>query len=202
MAARRHLRRRTAVLLGIALSAALLGTVRATWITASAPVLGGGTTHMPVTGTDTAPAVLALAVVGLAASLATAITSRLIRFVTGPVIALAGIGAAIAALAARSDPAVRAQGAVAERTGIAGGQVQAQMTSWPLLAAGLAVLLAVLGVLVLLDGGSWRREVRYERDAARPAVPAEQDPMEDPAAAWDALSRGEDPSRTGPPSEH
>jgi Tryptophan-associated transmembrane protein (Trp_oprn_chp) len=45
-------------------------------------------------------------------------------------------------------------------------------------------------VIVLLAGRSWPVGTKY-RSAA---IAAPSDPRRDPAAAWDALSRGEDPS--------
>lgn len=200
---RRLIGRRTAVLVGIVLAAALLGTARATWITASVEAIGGGTTTVPVTGTDAAPAVLALAIVALAASLATAISSRLISVITGPVLILAGVGALAASLAARADPAARAASRIAESTGLLGRAGQSELTAWPTAAVLPAALLAVLGVLVLLSGPSWPRASRYERDAAAPAgvpagaaepVTAASDPLADAAGTWDMLSRGEDPT--------
>ena len=50
--------------------------------------------------------------------------------------------------------------------------------------------LAKLSVVVLVVGGRWPVGTRY-RSAA---VAATADPGQDPAAAWDALTRGEDPS--------
>ena len=134
---------------------------------------------MTVTGSDAAPAVLALSLVAIAASLATGLSSRWLRFLTGPVLLATGAGSAIAALGVVQDPEQAARSAVASATGVLGGDV---------LTAAMAV--AVLGIVVLVVGGRWRVGTRY-RSAA---VAATADPGQDPAAAWDALTRGEDPS--------
>ena len=124
------------------------------------------------------------------------------RFVTGPVLIVAGLGAAWSSFAVTLDPQGAAAGAVTEATGVVGSQVDAAATTWPLLAILPALVLCAIGVVVLLVGGRWPRGTRY-RSAA---VAAPSDPAEDPAAAWDALTRGEDPSaglpepEAGPPA--
>src|SRR5699024_3284112 len=96
--------RRTTVLAGTAASALLAGTTRLTWIDAAAPDLTGTLQQVDVPGAEAAPAVLALALVAIAASLATSLPSAWLRFVTGPVLVLTGGGAALAALGVVRDP--------------------------------------------------------------------------------------------------
>ena len=88
--------------------------------------------------------------------------------------------------------------AVASATGVVGAQIEAETTSWPLLALVPALAVAGIGVLMLLAGGGWPRRTRY-RSAAVTAI---ADPSDDPAAAWDALTRGEDPSLGDPGDAH
>ena len=152
-AARRpRLGRRTAVLAGTAASALLAGATRTTWVQASAPDLTGTAQSVDVLGADAAPAVLALALAGIAASLATSLSSAWVRFLTGPVLLLAGAGAGIAALGVMRAPEAAAGSAVASATGVVGAQIEAETTSWPLLALVPALAVAVIGVLVLLAG--------------------------------------------------
>jgi uncharacterized membrane protein (TIGR02234 family) len=189
------LTRRSLVLAALVMSLALAGMTRATWTTALAAGFTGAKQSIDVTGQDAAPAVLALALVGGAAAVATTLASRWVRFITGPVLVLAGIGAAVSAITVRADAVSASTSAVAEATGVVGGSIDAEASIWPLVALVPAVLLVVIGVLVLAVGGRWpRRRSRYQRDASREVAPAELDPSDDPAAAWDALSRGEDPS--------
>ncbi|WP_394214676.1 Trp biosynthesis-associated membrane protein [Brachybacterium vulturis] len=190
-AARRALPgRRTTVLAGTAASALLAGTTRTTWIHATAPDLTGTVQQVEVLGAEAAPAVLALALVAIAASLATALPSAWLRFLTGPVLLLSGVGAGLAALGVLRDPAAAAGAAATTATGVVGAAVAGATTAWPLLTLVPALGVLAVGVLVLLAGGGWPRRDRY-RSAA---VAVTADPTEDPAAAWDALTRGEDPS--------
>lgn len=193
----RLLGRAPVVLASILAAALLAGSTRPVWVQALAPDLTGTEQSLAISGGDVAPAVLALALAALAAAVATSLSSRWVRVVTGPVMVLAGIGAALSAVGARQDPAAAAAGAVAEATGVVGGSVQAEATVWPLLSSGAAALVVLLGVVVLVVGGRWPRGSRH-RSAAL-AGPARIDPGEDPAAAWDALTRGEDPSEEDDP---
>lgn len=187
---RARLSRRVTVLAGTAAAALLAGATRTTWIHATAPDLAGTAQQVTVTGSDAAPAVLALSLVAIAASLATALSSRWLRFLTGPVLIATGAGSVLAALGVVQAPQEAARSAVASATGMLGTAVQAEPTSWPLLTLVPALVVATIGVLVLVIGGSWPVGTRY-RSAA---VVATADPGQDPAAAWDALTRGEDPS--------
>ena len=191
-AASRGPQRRHLVLGGLAAAAMLAGSTRLTWIQALAPDLAGTPQSIPVLGGDAAPAVLALAIVALAAALATALPSRWVRWFTGPVLVLAGAGSAAAALGAYSDPLAASRSAVARATGITGGEILVEPTSWPLGSLLPAAAVAAVGVIVLLVGGRWQTRSRFRSAAVTVAA----DPAEDPAAAWDALTRGEDPTRS------
>lgn len=182
--------RAVTVLAGTAVSALLIGATRLTWTQAEAPGLTGSAQSVAVTGADAAPAVLALAIVAIAASLASSLASAWVRFVTGPVLIAAGLGAAWSSFAVTLDPEGASAGSVTEVTGVVGSQVDAGTTSLPLISILPALLLCAIGLVVLRVGGSWPRGTRY-RSAA---IAAPSDPAEDPAAAWDALTRGEDPS--------
>lgn len=182
--------RRVTVLAGVAASALLIGATRPTWVEASAPDLAGTVQQVAVPGAEAAPAVLALALVAIAASLATALSSRWLRWLTGPALVLAGLGAVAAALGVAGDPASAAGGAVAAATGMLGSAVEARATAWPLLSLVPALAVVAVGALALVAGGTWPVGTRYRS----PAVAATVGPEQDPAAAWDALTRGEDPS--------
>ena len=189
-ARRPRLARRTVVLTGLVAAGALAATTRATWVQASAPDLAGTSQDIAVSGADAAPAVLALALAAVAAALATSLSSRWLRFLTGPVLIAAGLGAGLSALGPARAPEQAARSAVAESTGVVGAGVSAAATVWPLLCLVPALAVVLTGVIVLAVGRSWPVGSRY-RSAA---VTAAADPAEDPAAAWDALTRGEDPS--------
>lgn len=185
--------RRTTVLAATAASGLLAGATRTTWVEASAPDLTGSAQQIAVVGSDAAPAVLALALVAVAASLATSLSSRWVRFLTGPVLLLAGVGSLLAIADVLADPAAAARSAVTSATGVLGAAVEAGTSAWPLLALVPSLAVAASGALVLWAGRTWPVRTRYRSAAV--AVPVSVvDPSEDPTAAWDALTRGEDPS--------
>lgn len=208
---RPRLTRRSAVLAGLVLAGALLLLTRAPWMHARVSDLVGGTTAVDVSGAEAAPLVVAAALVALAASAVVAISSRAVRFVSGPLLVAAGIAAALGALAVRTDPEGHARSAIAEATGVSGAEAELSGTLWPLLALLPCAGLALLGAMVLVAGRTWVGSTRYAREvtahaagasavqgsvadegavATAPVPPA----SEGPAALWDALSRGEDPT--------
>ena len=162
--------RRAAVLGGLVAAGALAGTTRATWVQATAPDLAGTAQDVAVGGADAAPAVLALALAALAAALATSLSSRWVRFLTGPVLIAAGLGAGLASLPPLRDPAAAAGSAVAESTGVVGAEVAADATSWPLIALVPALAVIATGVIVLIAGGSWPVGSRYRSAAVTTAA--------------------------------
>lgn len=189
--------RRAAGLGGIVCAIILAALSRATWARAQGADLAGAMRTVEVPGSQAAPAVVALALAAGAAALATTLAARWVHLLTGPVLVVTGLGAAASALLFRSDPSSGARGALLAETGVLGGDMQASATLWPLAVLAPAAGLVLIGALVLLRGRTWsaaaRTRSRYAR--ATEPVPEHADPQEDPAAVWDALSRGEDPSR-------
>ena len=187
---RRGPARRTAVLAGLVASVALLGSSRTVWAEATGADLAGTARSIEVIGADAAPAVMAVGLVALAASLATSLSSRWIRLVTGPVLILAGLLSAASMIGVIADPAAASSAAVSQATGVIGAQSAASSTIWPVLSLLPAVAVTGIGALVLAVGGRGPQGTRYRRAT----VTVTADPAEDPAAAWDALTRGDDPS--------
>ncbi len=72
---------------------------------------------------------------------------------------------------------------------------------WPLLCVPVGLLIAAAGAYAAVRGRSWpAMGVRYERPQRVPLSPAEDQvqrigPSPSDVAMWDALDRGEDPSR-------
>lgn len=182
------------VLLGLASSLALAGTTALEWLRATAPDLTGTVIEVPVPGQEAAPAVMALGLVGAAASLASALSSVWVRWVTGPVLVLTGATAAVLSAGVFLDPEAAARAGVARATGLLGGDLHATTGTWPLLAVVPAVLVALAGLAVLVAGGRWRTGSRYRSAAVAAPQAAAASPQDDPAAAWDALTRGQDPT--------
>lgn len=188
------LSRRTAVLIAAVAAIALGALGRATWLTARAPDITGAMQTIEVPGQDAAAGLLPLALVAGAAALATSLTGRWIRWITGAVLIATGLGAIAIVLGVVTAPGDAASAAVAEATGIRGTVVIADLALWPWIALLPALVLVLTGAAILLLGGRWSVTSRY----ARPRRAATSDPADDPAAAWDALSRGEDPTLEDP----
>lgn len=208
--------RRSAVLLGILLSGSLFLITRAGWITATVPDLAGGRSTIAATGGQASPATVALAVVALAASLVTGLTSRGARLVTGPLIALCGAGALVSGILVLTDPEGHAASAIAQASSVTGTGADIVLGPWAAISLLPSALLILLGPAILLLGRSWRTTSRFEREAAAPDVagdahapePARAVPVAasapaaaDPAALWDALTHGEDPTDESDPAE-
>jgi LPXTG-motif cell wall-anchored protein len=173
----------TRAVLGCALGAALalLATSR-TWVVeitrrdAPAAVL-----RTPRTGSSLEPWLTALALVALAGAGALLATRGRARSLVGVLLLLSGLG-------------VLAGGGYALAT------VAHVTVVWPVLAMVGALLVGYGGVEATFRGGSWpAMGGRYERPQA-PSEPAEDAPQHSgpsrsDVAMWDALDRGEDPTR-------
>jgi uncharacterized membrane protein (TIGR02234 family) len=159
-----------------------------------------GVVSLAATGSQAAPAGGALAIVAAAAAVVLLIGGRLVARLAGLLAALAGAGTVASVVGVLIDPRGAAAPAVPAATGRAGPLPGgASPSAW--------VWLALLGGLVALGGGLFAavRAGRWpvpgrrfetgngQLPATRPAART-SDPGEDPVAAWDALSRGEDPT--------
>ena len=204
--------RRIAVLAAILVAVALFGTTRPEWVRAAVPDLVGSARTVAVTGGKASPGAVAMGVAALAAAVLTSLAGRRLAVLTGAIIAAAGGGAAVMTIDVLRAPATHAEGAVAADAGLIGAITGAHTTVWPWLALGPCALLVVVGVLIAVRARSWQTAARYTREAVAPdageqAAPEEARPDaaaragapasvdEDPAAMWDALTRGEDPTR-------
>jgi len=119
------------------------------------------------------PLLTACAAIVAVCALLLAMLGRGGRWVISAIVVLAGIGYA----------AVAVQTLVAPR---------GALTGWPWAGLAIGVVIAAAGVLSGIAAGHWQRSNRYDRPAGGAAQT--DDPSEDPTSAWDALSRGEDPS--------
>ncbi|UGY90840.1 TIGR02234 family membrane protein [Streptomyces gobiensis] len=189
-------------LLGGALGAALvLVAAGQTWGEGSTE-FGGSRLPVEVTGSDVTGVPSALALVGLAALVAVFAVRRTGRVIVAALLALCGVGVAVAALIGAGDTSALDEQA-ADGTGLARSAAeQVTHSGWPYAAALGGALLLVAGALALRYGREWpAMGGRYERaggprngprNARRRAVPA-ADP-ERPEELWRALDRGEDPT--------
>lgn len=124
------------------------------------------------------------AFVGLAGVAALVATRSWGRLVVGALVALAGVAVVVFAVRALAEPqpAAAAHGVFAP---------ELQTTLWPVVAVAGGLLLVLAGLLVVVRGRRWASmSSRYDAPSGSPARPASQE-----AALWEALDRGEDPTR-------
>ncbi|MFE5671771.1 Trp biosynthesis-associated membrane protein [Agromyces sp. NPDC056523] len=182
-----------------------------TWFTVTLVdgAAAGGATTLEVGGATASPAIAALALAGLALAGALAIAGPLIRIVLGLLAAVLGGCLVLAASLSSADPVTAVSGAVAEATGVAGGESTAALiasitaTAWPVVAIAGGVLVVLAGVLVVATGRAWPTSRRYGGGARLAADGTRAAATSDRAVDdWDGLSRGDDPtvetSATGP----
>ncbi|GAA1858640.1 Trp biosynthesis-associated membrane protein [Myceligenerans crystallogenes] len=209
-AARPALTRTRALLALLALGGLALATTSATWITSEVATALRAGVAVEATGTQAAPVVSAAALVLLACGPVLALTGRAAKYVVLAVAVLAGAGVTAGAVAGVVAPATAARSAAADAAGVTELTAPAVLTLWPWVTAAAGVLAALVAVAAALAARRWpEASRRHERDAARPGVahhtpagpaapagaPAAQRDEPDPAADWDALTRGEDPTR-------
>jgi len=173
---------------------------------------------LAVTGRELTAVPAALGLVGLAGTAALVAARRWGRVAVGLVLALAGVAVAVRAaqIGAGLAAAVQRAGVLDDEQGAPLRIAAAPATIWPGVCAVGGLLLALAGLLAVLRGPRWASLGRkYEApgrapsasppgtstaqrhpDSASPERPARQRAARDPeVAAWDALDRGDDPTR-------
>ena len=150
--------------------------------------------QVAVAGTDLAPGLRALGLVGFAGVLALAASRGRGRLLVGLVLLLTGVGAlAVTARLLAAGLGELALGTTAVRDAGPADGAGADPTLWPYVTALGGLLLALAGLLVMLRGPRWaglgrRYDAPTAAPAPEPAAPvAERD-------LWEALDRGEDPT--------
>ena len=195
------------LLLCLAGAVLLLAGAGATWLT----VVVEGRAPLPdvtarVSGADLVPGLRGLGVVGLAAVPALLSVRGWGRVAVG--VLLAGTGALAAVLVVRVladvGAAVSGSGTLMDVgfAAFAAGEGP-PLSPWPYAVLLGSLLLAAAGLLVVVRGRAWPAlGRRYEAPAARPASALSEGPATAPAAGpsadkdvWEALDRGEDPTR-------
>lgn len=187
--------RRGLALAAVLLTAALvLVAVAATsrWVTLlpTDPDLPGSG-RVPVRGSELVPAALPLALVGVAGLVAAVAAGRMARGVLRTaacvLIALAGVGLLALTVPAAADPGERARDLESARSASATVVSERSPIAWAAVGGGVGTVAA--GLVALVAGRGWPGlTARYERDPSRPRAAA-------PASTWDAIERGDDPTR-------
>ncbi len=156
--------------------------------------------ELAVTGAEAGTPVRGLAVVGLAGAVAVIAARGWLRPLVGLLLVLAGVGMVAAGLGFDPERSL-AGGSGSGATTIVVG---AGSTAWPVLAAACGAGLATAGALVALRGRRWGG-MSQKYDSPAPAPAPEQQDQPDRAAGerqlWEALDRGEDPTRKTPTDE-
>ncbi|WP_239070143.1 Trp biosynthesis-associated membrane protein [Cellulomonas chitinilytica] len=161
-----------------------------TWLTTTGTTPLRGTVPVSVSGSQVAPGIFAAAVALLAAAAAVALVGRVGRWVVAVVVLGCGVLVAVAAGSVIADPLAAAAPVVAEVTGVGHISGPVQTTAWPWVAV-VAGAVVVLGALWFVrSSAGWAGASRRHEAAAGRAV----DGPDDERSAWDALSRGDDPS--------
>jgi uncharacterized membrane protein (TIGR02234 family) len=150
---------------------------------------------LSVKGGSLSPAVPSAGLVCLAGVVGVLAARSVVRRLVGALIALAGLGAAVASVIEANPGAGELSGRAGEAVGTASATATAvDATLWPWVAVLGALLAAAAGALTALRSGSWPgMSSRYERPDGAPARTAA--PSSDAALEqWRALDRGEDPT--------
>lgn len=150
------------------------------------------TVVVAVSGRGVAPVAAALGLVGLAGVVAVLATRGAGRLATGVLLVLAGAGVVAASVQVGLDLPRAMRPTVERVSGVPGATAEGiRMTAWPRVSVVGGALLCAGGVLTAVRGRRWAAlSARYDAPGSDgPVVPAE------PAAIWDALDRGEDPTR-------
>ena len=186
----------TTILAGILLAGLALLSWTQDWFHVVVASPQGGDVPLDVAGDVAGAPLSALSLASLALFGALTIAGRVFRVVLGVLQVALGVSVVVTTATALADP-VRASGsAVTTATGVDGtdsirGIVSSvEPTAWPWLGLVAGVLAALLGVATVLLAGAWPQATR--KYSATRLVAA--DPAADPAAAWDALSGGDDPT--------
>ncbi|MCK9932216.1 Trp biosynthesis-associated membrane protein [Frankia sp. Mgl5] len=174
-------------------SAVVLFSASATWVSAQVQAGTGGQASavaapLPVkwSGESLAPAATALALLGLAATLAIIATRRVGRTLVGVLLAGAGVAIFLIVGGIALDPMAAVRGTDEVRALVPIGDptiLDLSRTVAPWLASFGGLVLAITGAVVVARAGTWpAMSGRYQ---ARAAAPAD---------AWDAIERGQDPT--------
>lgn len=187
------LTRTRALLALLALGGIALATASATWLTTEVATALRPDVTVSATGTEAAPVVSAAALVLLACGPALALTGRAGRYIVLAVAALAGAGVSAAALAVVGDPSAAGTAAAAEAAGVTALAGPVVLSPWPWTTAATGALACLVAVTAVFAARHWpQTSRRHERGAAPSETPETPD---HPADDWDALTRGEDPTR-------
>lgn len=182
--------RRRAILVVLGLALAALASGVPVWMRTAGSTALQGFVPVQVTGTQAAPAVPAAALVLLAAGIAIGLAGRIGRWVVVGSVVLSGLLVVASAVSALTEPGPAARSVVAAATGVDTLATPVTLTAWPTIALVVGVLVLVAGAWLGATSRRWARPSERHDAGHGPTRPAPDDDQ----AAWDALTRGHDPS--------
>ncbi|GAA2163210.1 Trp biosynthesis-associated membrane protein [Pedococcus bigeumensis] len=181
----------TVVVLALLGSGILLASGGRVWANGTVDDAVLGASRISGTGTEVASGVVALALVGAAAALASATGGVVVRRITLGVLALAGVAESVVAARvalAPEDPLGAIAAKAAGRTGSI--ETHATITAWPWLCVVAGVLLVLASVAGWLGAARWRGlGARYEAPTTSAGARGQR-----VATDWDRLDAGDDPT--------
>lgn len=198
--------RRTSVFALLLVAVAIAGSSAPVWMHGETSSAVASVVAVTASGGAAAPGVAAGAIVVAAAALALALARRAGVVVAAVAAALAGALVVVAAVTAPGRAETVLGSAAADQVGVS--TVDAVVvTAWPWVAAALGGLAAVVAVVTAVASRGWRgpsgRHESGDVEAAAASsasardgdvAPGGEAGTVEPGAAWDALSRGEDPT--------
>lgn len=181
--------RRRAILAVLLLALVCLGSAVPVWITTGGSTALQGDVPVTVSGTQAAPGIPAAALVLLSAGVAIGLVGRAGRWVLVAAVALSGLLVSASAALVLADPAQDARTAVAAATGVDTLVTPPALTAWPAVAVAVGVVVLAAAAWLAATSGAWARpSARHDVGSSGRATP------DDDQSAWDALSRGQDPT--------
>jgi hypothetical protein len=175
-----------AVLVVVAAGGVVLGLAVPAWLQATGSTALSPHVAVAVSGSQASQAVGAAGLVLLAAGGALSLVGRVSRWVVVAVVVAVGVLVAVSAVGVVLDPMPIAESAVAEKTGAGVLSGDVRVTVFPYLACATGVVVVLIGGWLARSSARWVTSSRHE--VAPRSVP------DDDHSAWDALTRGDDPS--------
>jgi uncharacterized membrane protein (TIGR02234 family) len=156
------------------------------WSSTRVRIPGAAVTRVSVTGHAVEPSLPALGIALLALAAAVVAARGRLRRTVGVLVAVVGATALVVAVAGRSAVS---SALTAHEPGGLGVPARGSADAWWMVAALGGLIATVVGVTVLVRGGSWTSMgSKYDAPAQR------QQTVDHAASAWAAIDRGEDPT--------
>ncbi|MCV2394793.1 Trp biosynthesis-associated membrane protein [Actinotalea sp. M2MS4P-6] len=185
--------RRQAVWALLAVAVAVLATGAPVWVHGTTTSAVQAVVTVQATGSEVAPGVGAGGLVIAAAALALALGRRVGAILAAVVAALGGVLVTVSALGAASRATTVLASTAADRVGVGDvGDVVVGLWPWVAAALGLAAVLVAVGTVVW--SRRWQGPTARHEVAPRDAGEQTSGGTVDAGEAWDALTRGEDPT--------